>query len=204
MNRAIPHAMTPAITRGILVLTSLCLAGCSFLAAKPDRTRNYLLTEQVVAAAAQHPPIAIAIGPISLPAYLDRAEFVVRVPPNTIQLSPLDRWAEPLRDNFARVFAADLAAAAGADNVLEFPWYGKPEVDYRVTIDVEQFEQRSDGVAVLVARWRLRRGVDGPTVRIHRSRHEVRIDGAAVEDAVEALSRATALLAEEIAASIPR
>lgn len=185
-------------------LVALTLCGCSVLGPRPDRTRNFLLTEQVQSGAPRTNAPVLAVGPISLPAYLDRSEMVVRVVPNKIRLSTLDRWAEPLQENFARVFVANLATATGSDNPLEFPWHGRPAVDYRVTVAVEQFEQRSDGVAVLLARWQLREGVDGATVRSSRSRYEARIDGASTSDAVDALSRTVALLAEEIAAAIPR
>jgi hypothetical protein len=191
------------VTRLIIACASLTLAACGFLAPKPDLTRNYVLTEHLGASAADT-EIALAVGPIDMPMYLDRAEIVTRVPPNTIRMSPLDRWAEPLRDNFARVLTADLEAATGSQNVISFPWHGTPSVDYRVAIDVEQFELRSDGVAVLVARWRLRAGTSGATVRAARSAHEVPIDGDDTAQAVEALSRAVALLAADIAAAIRR
>ncbi len=190
------------MTRLAIALASFGLASCSVLAPKPDITRNYLLTEQAPVGDVRPARISLAVGPIILPAYLDRAEIVTREPPNKIHLSSLERWAEPLRENFTRVFTADLAAAAGADEVVEFPWHGRPAVDYRVTVDVEQFERRSDGVAVIVARWRLRRGLSKTILHSTRSTHEVHIDGSDTEHAVEALSRATALLAQEIAAAI--
>jgi len=196
--------VTRRIITWIITWTTLSLASCGFLAPKPDLTRNYVLTEQNTPPAGGATEITLAVGPITMPTYLDRAEIVTRVPPNTIRMSILDRWAEPLRDNFARVLANDLEAASGSQNVLSFPWYGNPTVDYRVTIDVEQFEQRSDGVAVLVARWRLRKDISGAAVHSARSAHEVPIDGDDTAQAVEALSRAVALLAADIAAAIPR
>jgi len=192
------------VTRLIITWVSLSLASCGFLAPKPDLTRNYVLTEQTTSPAGGGAEITLGVGPIAMPRYLDRAEIVTRVPPNTIRMSPLDRWAEPLRDNFARVLATDLEAATGSQNVILFPWYGNPSIDYRVTIDVEQFERRSDGVAVLVARWQMREGTGGAAVRSARSAHEVPIDGENTAQAVEALSRAVALLAEDIARAIPR
>lgn len=192
------------MTRLIIACASLTVASCGFLAPKPDLTRNYVLTEQTSSATGGGAEITLAVGPIAMPMYLDRAEIVTRVPPNTIRMSPLDRWAEPLRDNFARVLATDLEAATGSQNVISFPWHGNPTVDYRVTIDVEQFERRSDGVAVLVARWRLRAEMSGAAVRSARAAHEVPIDGDDTAQAVEALSRAVALLAEDIARAIPR
>jgi uncharacterized protein len=191
--------------RRALALLLLPLAACSILEPKPDRTRSYLLTEragEVGARAAAGPQIALGVGPIELPAYLDRSEMVTRVPPNKLRFSSLDRWAEPLSANFARVFTADLSGALGTEDVTRLPSLARPEIDYRVAVAVEQFERRSDGVAVLVARWEVRRGARGELVRRARATHEVPIDGATAADAVEALSRATALLADDVAAAI--
>ena len=191
--------------RHALALLILPLAACSILEPKPDRTRSYLLTERAGEAGARtaaRPPIALGVGPIELPAYLDRSEMVTRVPPNKLRISSLDRWAEPLSANFARVFTGDLSGALGTEDVTRLPSLARPVIDYRVAVAVEQFERRSDGVAVLVARWEVRRGVGGELVRRARAKHEVPIDGATTADAVEALSRATALLADEVAAAI--
>lgn len=185
-----------------LCLALAALASCSVFEPKPDRTRSFLLSEQSSGDSAGRPDLALAIGPVDLPAYLDRSEIATRVPPNKLRYSALDRWAEPLSATFARVFAADLGGAVGTEDIVEFPWLLEPEVDYRVIIDVEQFERRNDGVAVLVARWQVRRGVRGETLARKRAVLEVPIDGSATSDAVEAMGRATALLAGEIAAAI--
>lgn len=186
---------------GIVVLLPLLVASCSVLEPKPDNTRNYLLSpESVVAGAARD--VSLAVGPITLPPYLDRAELVTRVRSHRVEILSNHRWAEPLDVNFTRVFTANLAAAVGTDRVVEFPWLVKPKVDYRVTVDVERFETTSEGFAVLLARWSLSRGVDGELARSKRSSFEVPIDGGTTEDSVAALSRAVALLAEEIAKEI--
>lgn len=184
-----------------LALLFLPLAACSILEPKPDRTRSYLLTE--VTRPAQHrPELALGVGPIELPAYLDRSEMVTRVPPNKLRISSRDRWGEPLGTNFARVFTADLSGAVGTDDVTRLPSLARPEVDYRVAVAVEQLERRSDGVAVLVARWAVRPGSGGGPVRRGRAVHEVPIDGTTTGAAVEALSRAVAMFADEVAAAI--
>ncbi len=188
--------------RILVVLFPVCLGACSVLQAKPDVTRSYLLTEVAPSRSAGRKDLSLAVGPIKLPVYLDRAEIVTRVRPNKVELSPIDRWAEPLEINFVRVFTADLAEAIGTDQIVEYPWYGKPEVDYRVAVDVESFEARGDGVAVVGAKWRIQKGVSGKVIRAGRVVREVRSEGSTTEDAVVALSRAVAALAEEVAASI--
>ncbi len=190
--------------RLVLIVLPFVAAACSLLAPKPDRTRSYVLNEVTPASNAGLSDVSLAVGPIELPSYLDRAEMVTRIPPNKIDISPLDRWAEPLFENFTRVFSADLATAVGTDQVTRFPWYGKQKIDYRVAVEVEEFERRDDGVAVLSARWKIVRPTDQAVVGAARSSFQVPIEGGATTDAVEALSEATALLAREIAATIAR
>ncbi len=185
-----------------VVLLPMCLAACSVFQPKPDVTRSYLLTEVAASRSAGRKDLSLAVGPIKLPVYLDRAAIVTRVRPNKIELSAIHRWAEPLEINFARVFTADLADAVGTDRIVEYPWYGKPDVDYRVTVDVESFEARGDGVAVVGAKWRIQKGIGGAVIRAGRATREVRIEGSTTEDAVVALSRAAAILAEEVADSV--
>jgi len=187
--------------RWMVTLLAVSLAACSVLEPKPDRTRNYLLAAQTQPSPATS-SLVVGVGPVELPAYLDRAAIVTRDTPNQLRYSSLDRWAEPLRDNFARVLATDLGAALGTNQVVQFPARFATEVDYRVEVDVDQLERTGNDLAVVAARWELRQGPHGRVLLRTRSVHEVAIDGRKTADLVEALSRATALLADEIAAAI--
>ncbi len=179
---------------------ALLLGGCSLPGPKPDHTRNYLLTagSPGVATASE---ITVGVGPVSLPAYLDRSEVVVRVSENELSILGGHRWAESLDSNFRRVLAENVGAMAGTRNILEFPWPADTKLDYRVTVDVERFEPNDAGFAVLIARWRMQNG-DGQQLASGRSAHQARIEPRTTSAAVAALSQVARLLAEEIAASI--
>ena len=185
----------------VLLLASV-VASCSVLDPRPDLTRNYLLTPAEPSGASVGAGPAIGVGPIRLPPYLDRAAIVSRTELNSIRYSERHRWAEPLQENFGRVLAADLADSVGTNEVLMFPWYGNPELDYRVLVDVERFDHSPGGTAVLVARWKLQRGSDGEILSAARSSLEHPVAKRSTKVAVEALSRVTADLAAEIAAAI--
>jgi uncharacterized lipoprotein YmbA len=185
----------------LLVLLPVFVAACSILEPKPDNTRNYLLSPEAIAPGRAR-DVSLAVGPITLPPYLDRAELVTRVRSHRVEILSNHRWAEPLDVNFARVFTTNLSAAVGTDRIVEFPWLIEPKVDYRVTVDVERFETTSEGFAVLQARWSLSRGVKGELARSKLASIQVPIEGSTTEDAVAALSRAVAQLAEEIAREV--
>jgi hypothetical protein len=54
--------------------------------------------------------LAIGIGPVEIPAYLDRPQIVTRLSNNELNLAEFDKWAEPLRDNLIRVLAENISS----------------------------------------------------------------------------------------------
>jgi uncharacterized protein len=148
-----------------LAMLSLPLAaGCSsVLSPRPDATKFYVLTAIAGADANPPPPsaarqIAIGLGPVKFPKYLEHPEVVKRVSANQIELSPTDRWAEPLDESFRSVLARNLATLLGTDQVLPFPWDASARLDYTIELTVERFERDGSGGTQLVATWLIRDG----------------------------------------------
>src|ERR1700736_4827820 len=116
------------IIRRILVLACLIIvAGCSVgsvLEPRKDPSQFYVLTPMdsslrgvpitYSSGAGGRTEIAIGLGPVKFPAYLARPEIVTRSSPNKIDLSDIDRWAEPLDKNFVTVLAQNLTTLLGA------------------------------------------------------------------------------------------
>ena len=97
--------------------------------------------------------LAIGIGPITLPQYLERPQIVTRLNNNEMKLADFDQWAEPLKDNFTRVMAENLSALLCADAMAIFPWTGSTPVDYQVQVEVIRLDGTLGGEAVMTARW---------------------------------------------------
>jgi uncharacterized lipoprotein YmbA len=147
---------------------AIALAGCSamartILAPQKDESKFYLLTPTADSAAPSSPnanssggDFTIGLGPIKLPHYLDRPEIVIRAAPNRLELSKDARWGESLQSGFTTVMARDLAAQAGTDRVILFPWYNTTHIDMQVEIVVYRFETDGNGNAQLSARWTIR------------------------------------------------
>lgn len=142
------------------------IAGCSILSPQPDRTKFFVLTAVTDAGATGTPPAAangtselvIGVGPIGFPDYLRRPEVVTRTSPTTVELSDVDRWAEPLDSAFARVLSEDLSRLLGTQRIVAYPWYQSNRVDYQVECDVIHFETGSNGGSQLHAQWSIRDG----------------------------------------------
>ena len=79
------------------------------------------------------------VGPVSVPAAVDRPQFVVQVAPNRVDVDEFNRWAAPLNDAIAHVVAGDLVKLLGTPNVATAPM-ANFDPAYRVTIDVQRFE----------------------------------------------------------------
>lgn len=133
---------------GVAVLA----AGC---ASSPSHF--YTLDATAIRGDAPDASYAVIVGPVLMPAAVDRPQFVVTSAPNRVEVEEFNRWAAPLNDNIARVVAINLGAQLGTVRVASAPMpdFGPA---YHVVIRIEQFEsvigqEKSDGRALLDARW---------------------------------------------------
>jgi uncharacterized protein len=189
----------------VIVLASMAAGGC----ATSPPSQFYLMTPLPEADMPRHTAQrdmgpALGVGPVKLPAYLDRPEVVTRSGPNALQIAEFNRWGEPLEDNFERVLAMNLGVLADTDRVSLYPWPQSSPIDYQVTVDVDRFDAAAGTQVVLIARWNLFIGAEGRAVRSGRTVVTVPAVTASYEALAGAMSDAVATLAREIAAVIPR
>jgi len=141
--------------------------------------------------------LSIAVGPVSVPAVVDRPQIVVSTGPNQVRLEEFNRWAAPLQNNIARVVAENLVAMLGTPRVTLL----SADADYRVVIEVQGFESAPGEEAILDAVWSVRRTKDG---KAETGRTTVR--EAVQEKGYDALaaahSRALARLSRDIAEAV--
>ncbi len=175
--------------------------GCGpVLAPQPDRSKFYTLTP-VDAATSQTPlPIVLGLGPVNMPAYLDRNSVVIRTSPTEMDVSAVDRWAEPLSANFTRTLTEDLSRTLSPKQIIQFPWFSALP-DYQVEIYVYRFEADSAGTAVLQGRWAIRNPISHKALYssdMNITQPVAKGDGAGAA----ALSKALGQLSTEIAGAV--
>jgi hypothetical protein len=196
------------VTRLAALVGASVLAGaCSVLAPRPDPSRYFVLTALAENERSDGTPldgVALGLGPIGLPAYLQRAGIATRVGPNRVEFSEVARWAEPLDASFGRVVAENLSRLLGSDRIVMYPWFDATRPDYTVQIDVLRFERGSDGVAELAARWLIKDGTSRALLEDREASLREPVAGTDTEAAVAALSRAVAELSRELASAIRR
>jgi uncharacterized protein len=133
-----------------LVLLVLGLGGCN----NAPPTRFYVLSTLAdQPAITPGRGIAIGIGPVTLPQYLNRPQIVTRIGANQLAFAEFDQWGGDLNDNVTRVIAANLSSLLATDRVSFYPWKNDAPIDHQATIEVVNFEQDVNGSSVLTAYW---------------------------------------------------
>lgn len=175
----------------VCILTALA-AGCT--SSPPSR---YYTLSSVPVPAATPSDLSVSVGPVSVPAVVDRPQIVVSTGPNQVRLDEFNRWAAPLQNNISRVVAENLVAMLGTPRVTLL----SADADYRAVIEVQSFESAPGEAAMLDAVWTVRRTKDG---KADTGRTTVR--EAVQEKGYDALaaghSRAVARLSQDIASAV--
>jgi uncharacterized lipoprotein YmbA len=185
-----------------LLVSTLMVSSCS--TAGPP-TRLYVLTSltrvESVPPATGRRDVAIGVGPVELPQYVNRLQIVTGHNSPELQSSYSAQWAEPLQDGFTRVLAENLSLLLATDRVAIFPWKSViPE--YQVVIEVTHFLGQTGGEVSLVALWSIL-SKNGKDVLVSKKSSFHESTGSSEYAAlVAAMSRTVAALSRDIAAAV--
>jgi uncharacterized lipoprotein YmbA len=170
-------------------------AGCASAPA-----RFYTLDATATSDGAPAARYAVIVGPVFVPATVDRPEFVVQIAPNQVEIDEFNRWAAPLGDAIARVVASDLAVLLGTSDVAVAPLANfRPA--YRVSLNVQRFESVQGQSVLIDAVWTVHPTGKGES-RSGRTIQSETVQGKSFDALAAAHSRALAAVSAEIAAAI--
>ena len=183
-----------------IAIVAVATAGC---ASAPSHF--YTLNSTAVGDGAPDASCAVLVGPVSVPALVDRPQFTVQVATNRAEIDEFNRWAAPLSDNIARVVTGDLVVLLGTPRVATAP-LANFDPAYRVTIDIQRFESVRTGAkkneAVLVEAVWVVRVPAGGVARSGRTVAREPAQGESYDELAAAHSRALAKVSGDIAAAI--
>src|SRR5215813_10445740 len=145
--------------------------------------------------------LTLAVGPVTVPPYLDRPQIVTRTSRAKLTLADFEQWAGPLADTIARVLSEDLALLIPTERVVLYPWPRTMDPDYQIMVEVLQFERGPGSQVVLVARWSLL-DRDGKELALRTARINLTAGGTDSEATVTAMGRALDALAQDMAATL--
>lgn len=179
----------------LALLLSACLGP-----SQPDQF--YMLRAVDESSVASYPgqgPL-VGLGPVRIPAYLDRPQMVVAASGQEYRLSEDHRWAERLDDNIARVSAQNLAGMIPSDRILLHPWPREPRPDAQLAVNVQEMHVDPAGQARLTVLWTLRHGDDATLSRRFACRQPASLTD--YPQMVEAFSQCLARLNREMAGAV--
>jgi uncharacterized lipoprotein YmbA len=172
----------------------LMLVGCG----TTPNPRFYALTSAPAPPSSASSTMTVSVGPVTIPAAVDRPQIVLTVGPNRVRLEEFDRWAAPLQNDIARAVAANLVAALGTSRVMLASAPVTAIVDYRAIIEIQQFESTLGQAALLDAVWAVVRTKDGKSQTGRTTARESTSDGG-FDALAAAHSRALGRLSQDLA-----
>lgn len=95
----------------------------------------------------------LALAPISLPAYLERPQFVLRLDATRMQIADFDSWIEPLDTLIQRTLATNLQSAPDIRLVVQLPQRRPVDFDLGIEISIKRFEATAQGLVWIDADW---------------------------------------------------
>jgi uncharacterized lipoprotein YmbA len=195
MRRLVRHA----VALGALVFGLGCLGG----GPQPDFfTLSTASGAGAGPALAARPELGLAIGPIELPRYLDRPEMVTRDGAHRLVLWNVHRWGGSLRTDILRTMAVDLGALLGTAHIAVYPTEARFPLDYRVLLELVEFDGVPGESVTLRGRFTVASGTDGRAIAVEELRIEEPVASPAWEDLVAAQRAVLGRVNREIAARI--
>jgi uncharacterized lipoprotein YmbA len=172
-------------------------AGC---ATSPSSQFYTLSPVQLIELQSGVRPMAIAIGPVTVPELVDRPQMVSRIDENRVSINEFARWADPLKSQIPRVLAADLAQFIPGSIVSVYPQHVGDNA-YRVSVDVQSFDSSTSGTVKLAIIWSVRSPRRAAPIEGRAVVHETG-SGPSYDALVNAHSRALASVARDIAVAV--
>jgi len=190
--------MTKKILQGLLGI--LLLSGC----ASTPPTQFYVLepVSRPAESSAHLEKRLIGIGPVAIPALLERKQMVTRTENNGVQIAEFHQWAAPLKDNIAQVISYNLSTLQPDDIIRSYPWAAFGVVEYRVVIDIQRFDSQPGQSVNLEARWAIMNEKNHKILANGHSRIKHPLADASYAGAVKALSNLLAEFSRELSQAL--
>lgn len=196
---------TPWSAAAVVVMSLGLLGGC----ASSPPSSFYTLTAMAEGASGdvgiQGGRLAVGVGPVSIPRFLDRPQVVRRQGENLLAVDEFHRWGGSLDDDFPRVFSENLAQLLRSSRIVVFPTELRLKLDFRVLAEIIAFEAGPSNQALLKVRWAVLNphSEDVLLMREDTYRQAIPAD-ASVSRQVAALSAALASFSRDVASELRR
>jgi uncharacterized lipoprotein YmbA len=146
--------------------------------------------------------VAVGVGPVEIPDYLDQAQIVTRTDQNRLIVAEFDLWGGSLKTDVTRVLVENLSALLAGDGMSIFSWRAHVPNMHKLPVSLIRFDAAPGGKVSLKARWAVV-GKDNINLGTMREAAIVKpVKGGQYSDVVAAMSEALEELSKEMAADI--
>ena len=146
--------------------------------------------------------VALAVGPVAIPADIDRAEIVTRDAGNEVSFSEYHRWAGPLAKSIASVMAQNIGTLLATDRVTPFTRDNIFQPTHRVVVNINRYDSQLSKEFRLNATWSIKELKGSKLLLVQNSIIRESLASSTYEGLVAAQSKALAALSQKIAAAL--
>ena len=190
------------------LMIALLLLGCS----SPKTSYYKLNAEPIPSMPSTTNKVRIMVGPVSVPARMDRPQLVTQAARSEVEVYEYHRWAGSLKGDVGRVISSNLARNLGAPNVWNFAQSTQAQYDYQILVDVQSLESVQGGDVVVDVLWTIKPSTPTAKIQAHaggskcvpqelmgRSLVREPISGSGFDALLAAQSRAFSKVGDDIA-----
>jgi uncharacterized protein len=181
------------------LLTVTMLAGCG---ASPQARFYTMSPDATPGPADSKASLIVAIGPVSIPDMIDRPQIVTRASTNQVTINEFARWAGSLKSEIPRTVAGHLTQMLNGASVYIYPQSTSVKADYKVLLDVQQFDSALGDAATLEVLWSVQPAKGGDPVTGRVMVREPTGGDKSYDALVAAHGRALKTVSHDIAAAI--
>jgi len=146
--------------------------------------------------------VGLAVGPVEIPAEIDRAEIVTRDAGNEVSFSQYHRWAGSLQQSIASVMAQNIGTLLGTERVTPFTRENIFQPTHRVVININRYDSQLSKEFLLNATWSVKDLKGNKLLLVQKSIIRESLASSTYEDLVAAQSKALAAMSAEMAKAI--
>ena len=130
----------------------LFLLGCS----SPKTSYYRMSSSPISAAPSVGGQVRLMVGPVSIPASMDRPQIVTQSGSTEVQVHEYHRWAGTLRGDIGQVISSRLAQDLGTSEVWNFSQSTQAQFDYQILVDVQNLDSSEKGGVILDVLWTIK------------------------------------------------
>lgn len=181
-----------------ITVFAISISACS-IGSKTKPSQYYVLDARVKESSSEKlSNLVLAVGPISIPGYIDRPQIVTKTDTPELQIEEYARWAEPMDRMFTRALTQNIQILTNSQQIHSHPWSNKTELKYRLSAKVIKLENNINGDALLVVHWRLVDTANTADIVVKHTAYKALTSGEDFSDRINALNNTIALFANDI------